>query len=78
MKELKPQGKGSIASKVIRAMGKESGFRIPLPSLEEKPAGVSAYYVPYDVQKELRNALLEVEKQKAKHIMDTHRRNSFR
>ncbi len=80
MKEfkLRGKGKGSFASKVIRALGKESGFRNPLPSRDRKPVGVSAYYVPYDVQRELRNALLEVEKLKAKHMAETQIHHSCR
>jgi hypothetical protein len=80
MKELKPlrRGKGSLTSKVIRAMGKSSGFELPLPSQKKKLTGVSAYHEPYDIQRKFRNALLEAERLKAKDIMQIQRRSSFR
>jgi hypothetical protein len=80
MKELKPlgKGKGSLSGKVIKALGKSSGFELPLPSPEEKSTGVSAYHESYDVQREFKNAMLEVERLRAKDIMQFQRHNSFR
>ena len=75
MKELKPQIKSSFARKVIRALGREGGFGIPLPSREKKLAGASAYYLPHDAHKELTNALLEAEKSKAEGIMGYKKRD---
>lgn len=76
MKEVK-LGK-SHANEVIKAIDKESGFRLPLPLREKRHIGVSAYSAPSDGQKELWNALLEAEKQKAKHVIEIQRRSSIR
>jgi len=80
MKELKPlgKGKGSLSGKVIKALGKSSGFELPLPSLKKESTGVSTYHESYDIQKEFKNALLEVERRRAYDIMQIQRHNSFR
>ena len=75
MRKIKPRGKNSIASKVLRALGKDSCFESPLPSQEKKHLGVSVSYAHYDFHKELRNAMLEAEQLKAKGIMEYQRRN---
>lgn len=66
MRKIKPLQKGSSARKVLQAIGKDSGFELPTRSLEKKMPSVSEYYPHYDLQKELRNAMLEVEILKAK------------
>ncbi|MDH5448410.1 MAG: hypothetical protein OEY24_00105 [Candidatus Bathyarchaeota archaeon] len=75
MRKVKPLGKGSFVRRVLRALGKDSGFELPLSSREEKHLGVSAYYAYYGFHKELRNAMLEVERLKAKGIMEYQRNN---
>jgi len=78
MKRLKPRGKISFASKVIKALGKDSGFRLPFPTREKKPSGVSAYHVPYVAHKEFRKTLLEAERLKGKGLLEIQRHNSLR
>jgi len=75
MRKIKPLRKGSFARKILRALGKDSGFELSLPSREEKTSGVSAYSSHYDYHKQLRNAMLEAEKLKAKAIMEIQRHN---
>lgn len=77
MRKIKLQRK-SFFGKVLRAFGKDSGLELPLPSREKKTSGVSAYFPHYDYHKQLRNAMLEVEKHKAKAIMEWQRRNLAR
>ncbi len=77
MRKIKPLGKHSSARKVLRAIGKDGGFELPIRSSEKKMPGVSEYYPHYDLQKELRNAMLEVEILKAKGL-DYRRRTSIR
>lgn len=74
MKKIKLQRKGFFG-KALRAFGKDSGIELPLPSREKKTSGVSAYFPHYDYHKQLRNAMLEAEKHKAKVIMELQRRN---
>jgi hypothetical protein len=75
MRKIKTLGEGSFARKVLRALGKDSGFELPLRSREEKHPGVSAYHPYYDFHKEFRKALLEAERLKAKGIAEYQRRN---
>ena len=77
MRKIKLQRKGFLG-KVLRAFGKDSGLELPLPSREKKTSGVSVYFPHYDYHKQLRNAMLEAEKNKAKAIMELQRRNSAR
>lgn len=77
MRKIKPLGKKSYARKVLRAFGKDGGFELPIRSPEKKLPGVSEYYPHYDLQKELKNAMLEVEILKSKGL-DYRRRNSIR
>jgi len=77
MRKIKLQRKGFFG-KVLRAFGKDSGLELPLPSREKKTSGVSAYFPHYDYHMELRNAMLEAEKHKAKGIMELQRRNLSR
>jgi len=77
MRKIKLQRKGFFG-KVLRAFGKDSGLELPLPSRENQTSGVSAYFPHYDYHKQLRNAMLEAEKHKAKVIMDLQRRNLAR
>ena len=78
MKKIKLKRKGFFGSKVIRAFGKDSGLELPLPSREKKTSGVSAYSPHYDYQKQLKNAMLEAEKHKAKALIEHQRRNLAR
>lgn len=78
MKRLKPRGKFSFASKVIQALGRDSGFKLPFTVREKKPTGVSAYHVPYVAHNEFKNALLEAERLKGKSILEIQRHNSLR
>jgi hypothetical protein len=73
-KELKPLEKISLASKVVRALGKAGGVRLSMRS-RKNPAGVSAHYVSNGAHRELTNALLEAEEAKAEGIMAYERRN---
>ena len=75
MRKITPVGKGSFARKVLRALGKDSGFEFPQTSEEKKPFGVSAYHANHDFYKELTNAMLEAEKSKAEAIMGCQRCN---
>ena len=75
MRKIKPLRKGSFFHRVLRALGKNSGFELPLRFRGEKPHGVSAYHAHYDFHKELKNAMLEAERLKAKGIMEYQRRN---
>ena len=77
MRKIKLQRKGFFG-KVLRAFGKDSGLELPLPSREKKTSGVSAHFPHYDYHMELRNAMLEAEKHKAKGIMELQRRNLSR
>jgi len=77
MRKIKLQREGFFG-KVLRAFGKDSGLELPLPSREKKTSGVSAYFPHYDYHKQLRNAMLEAEKHKAKAIMELQRRNLAR
>ena len=76
MRKIKLPKKGFFGSKILRALGKDSGFELSLPSREEKASGVSAYSPHHDYHKELRNAMLEAERHKAKAIMEMQRRHS--
>jgi epoxyqueuosine reductase QueG len=78
MKKIKLPKKSFFGSKIIRAFGKDSGLESPLPSREKKTSGVSAYSPHHDYHKQLRNAMLEAEKHKAKAIMEYKRRNLAR
>lgn len=73
MKPLK-KGKGYLRSRVLRLLGKNKGFELSLYSQEEKKFGVSELYTRYDFTKELRDAKLEAEQDKAMGIMEFHRR----
>jgi len=77
MRKVKLQRKGFFG-KVLRAFGKDSGLELPLSSREKKTSGVSAYFPHYDYHKQLRNAMLEAEKHKAKAMMELQRRNLAR
>ncbi len=77
MRKIKLQRKGFFG-KVLRAFGKDRGLELPLPSREKRASGVSAYFPHYDYHMELRNAMLEAEKHKAKAIMELQRRNLAR
>ncbi len=74
MRRIKLQRKGFLG-KVLRAFGKGSGLELPLPSREKRTSGVSVYSPHYDYHKQLRNAMLEAEKHKAKAMMELQRRN---
>jgi len=78
MRKIKLQRKDFFGSRVIKAFGKDSGIELPLPSREKKTSGVSAYFPHYDYHKQLRNAMLEAEKHKAKAMMELQRRNLAR
>jgi hypothetical protein len=78
MRKIQPLRKSSFISRVMRAIGRKSGFELHLPFQEKSQTGVSKYYPHYGFQSELRNAVLEAERQKAKSIMDFQRRNSAR
>jgi hypothetical protein len=55
MRRIKPLGKSSFASKMVRALViHREGAEFPLPPQEEKHPGVSAYYS----HKEIRNDVL--------------------
>lgn len=75
MRKTKPVGKGSFARRILRILGKASGFELPIPSREEKHPGVSAYNTHCDFHKVLRNAMLQAEQSKAKAIMEYQRRD---
>jgi hypothetical protein len=77
MRKIKLQRKGFF-SKVLMAFGKDRGLELPLPSREKKTSGVSAYFPHYDYYKQLRNTMLEAEKQKAKAITELQRHNLTR
>jgi hypothetical protein len=77
MRKIKPLQKGSSAREMLRAIGRDSGFELPTRPPEKKMPGVSEYYPHYDLQKELRNAMLEVEILKAKGL-DYRRHTSIR
>ena len=77
MRKIKLKRKGFFG-KVFRAFGTDSGLELPLPSREKKTSGVSAYSQHYDYHKQLRNAMLEAEKHKAKAMMEYKRRNLAR
>lgn len=69
MRKIEPVGKGSFIRRILRALGKASGFGSPTPSRQEKNTGVSAYSTNYDFHKTLTNSMLEAEQSKAKAIM---------
>ena len=75
MRKIKPLRKGSLAGKVLRALGMHRGIELSLSSEEEKKyPGVSTYYDHII----LRNAMLEAERLKAKALMEYRRRNLAR
>jgi len=74
MRKIELQRKGFFG-KVLRAFGKDSGLESPLPSRENQTSGVSVYFPHYDYHKQLRNAMLEAEKHKAKAIVEYRRRD---
>ena len=76
MRKIKLLGKGSFGSKVIRAFGRDSGFELPVPSREKKTSGASVYHPHYNYHIELRNAMLETERLKAKGIMEYQRQKN--
>jgi len=76
MRKIKPLRKDSFAGKILRAFGKDIGLELPLPSREKKTSGVSAYSPHNDYHMELRNAMLEAERLKAKALMHYERCNS--
>ncbi len=75
MRKAKPVGKGSLVRKVLRALGRDSGFEFPLASKEKKPCGVSAYQANRDFHKEITNAMLEAENSEVEGILGYQRRN---
>ena len=74
MRKIKPLGKGSFARKMLRALGKDSGFEQTFPCQEKKHLSVSVGYAHYGFHKELRNAMLEAERKKAKALMELQKR----
>lgn len=75
MRKIEPLGKGSLARKILRALGKVSGFELSIPSQEDRHPGVSTYNPHYDFHKVLKNAMLETEQSKAKAIMAYQKHN---
>ena len=73
MRKIKPLGKGSSGSRLIKALGKDKGFAFPLRSQTERRTGVSESYESFEFRRELSNALLEAELYKAKATMELQR-----
>ena len=69
---LKPlmKRKGSLKSRVLRLMGKNTGFQLNEFSQEDKKLGISEVHVHHDFTKELRNAMVEAEQDKAMGIVE--------
>ncbi|MGD8545038.1 MAG: hypothetical protein PVH12_02580 [Candidatus Bathyarchaeota archaeon] len=78
MSKIKPLVKGSLARKILRALRKDSGFELPVPSREEKCPGVSAYDTRFDSQQVFNSAMLEAEQSRAKCLMECQRHNMAR
>jgi len=76
MRKIRLRGKGSFGSRVLRALGKTSDLELSFALQEKKCSGVSAYHMHYSFHKEIRNAMLEAERLKAKGIMEYQRRRS--
>ncbi len=76
MKMIKPSRKDTLASKLLRALGRDKGFESPVPSQEEKHIGISAYYPDY--HRKLISAALEAENHKAMAMMDCRRHDQPR
>jgi hypothetical protein len=77
MRKTNLQGRGSFGSKIIRALARvRASLELPLSSQEEKISGVSAHHARYHSHKEIRNAMLEVERLKAKAIRGIQRRRT--
>ena len=76
MKGLRPleKGKDSLKSRVLRLLGKNGDFELLLYSKEEKKSIVSELHTHYDFAKELRNATLEAEQDKAMGIGEFQKR----
>jgi len=74
MKKIKPLGEGSFRSKLLRLLGKDRAFELPLHSQEEVHAGISANYTHSGYYSEIKNALLEAEQDKSHGIMEFRRR----
>ena len=68
------KGKSSLKSRVLRLLGKDTGFELLSYSQEEKKSGVSEFHTHYDFTKELRNAMLEAEQDKAMGIGEFQKR----
>lgn len=73
MKPLE-KGKGSLKSRVLRLLGTNKGFESRLTSQEEKRSGVSELHTSFNFTKELRNAMLEAEQDKASGIAEFQKR----
>lgn len=78
MSKIKPLVKGSLARKILRALRIDDGFKLPVPSREEKRTGVSAYDTHYDSQQVFSKAMLEAEQSRAKCLMECQRQNMAR
>ena len=76
MRKIKTLEAGFLVRRVLRALGKNSGFELPMCS-SEKQSGVSEYYPHYSLQNELKNAILEVKILRAKGL-EYHRHNMVR
>ena len=76
--EIKTLRRSSLFRRVLNALGKDSGFKLPQRIRGEKHPGISSYHAHYDFHKELKNAMLEAERLKAKGIMEHQRRKLAR
>jgi len=75
MKKIKPLGKGSFASRVLRTLGMQRGIELPFTSQEEKRHPNVSIFHDYSI---LRNDMLEAERLKAKAFMELERRSLAR
>jgi len=74
MRRIEPPRKRSFKVRVLHLFSKESGFESPMHHEEETHTGIPATYRHFNSHREIKNALLEAEQDRATATMEWQRR----